>query len=222
MSTRGGVIFVTIRRIMGTSANNRSPQVDAYIKKAAPFARPILVKLRSLFHRACPKVAEKIKWGHVSFEYQGMLGGMAAFKHHATWGMWKASLIQDPDGVMARRASSMMSAGQIDDVSQLADDDDILGIIKQGVVLNEQGAKVPSRARKTKRPPPKCPPELAAALKKSPKAAATYAQFNASHQREYVEWITEAKQQATRERRIAQAIEWMALGKPRNWKYMNC
>ncbi|HEY7088214.1 MAG TPA: DUF1801 domain-containing protein, partial [Tepidisphaeraceae bacterium] len=72
MSTRGGVIFVTIRRIMGTSANNRSPQVDAYIKKAAPFARPILVKLRSLFHRACPKVAEKIKWGHVSFEYQGM------------------------------------------------------------------------------------------------------------------------------------------------------
>jgi len=200
----------------------KNPAVDQYIARIQPFARPIIVRLRELFHRACPDVEEKIKWGVPSFEYNGILGGVAAFKHHATWGMWKASLIQDPDGVMARRASSMMSAGQIDDVSQLADDEEMLGIIKQGVVLNEQGAKVPSRSNKTKRPPPKCPPALAAALKKSPKAAATYEQFSPSHQREYVEWITEAKQEATRERRIAQAIEWMALGKPRNWKYMNC
>src|SRR5262245_59883995 len=123
---------------MAASTNNRTPRVDAYIKNAAPFARPILTKSRSLFHRACQKVEEKIKWGHVSFEYKGMLGGMAAFKHHATWGMWKASLINDPDGVMARRASSMMSAGQIDDVSQLASDKEIIDIIKQGVTLNDQ------------------------------------------------------------------------------------
>jgi uncharacterized protein YdeI (YjbR/CyaY-like superfamily) len=34
-----------------------------------------------------------------------------------------------------------------------------------------------------------------------------------------VEWIAEARQVATRERRIAQAVEWIAEGKSRNWKY---
>jgi uncharacterized protein YdeI (YjbR/CyaY-like superfamily) len=63
-------------------------------------------------------------------------------------------------------------------------------------------------------------PDLKRALARSRKAAATFDTFSPSHRRDYLEWVAEAKQDETRARRIAQAIEWVAEGKPRNWKYM--
>jgi uncharacterized protein YdeI (YjbR/CyaY-like superfamily) len=193
--------------------------VDAYIAKAAPFAQPILIKLRALFHRACPDIEEKLKWGMPSFEYKGLVGGMAAFKKHATWGFWKSRLLKDPRGVLADDGS--MGAGKPTDVSQLPPDRYILDLIRQAVALNEQGIKL-QRPKSTKRPPPRTPAYLAAELKKNPKARAVYDAFSPSHKREYIEWITQAKQDTTRKRRLAQAIEWIAQGKSRNWKYVNC
>jgi uncharacterized protein YdeI (YjbR/CyaY-like superfamily) len=198
----------------------RIPEVDAYIDRAQPFARPILKKLRTLFHKACPRLEEKIKWGMPSFEYKGLLGGMAAFKHHVSWGFWKASLLNDPKGIMKSSASSPMSGGSPKELSELPDEDYILDLVRQAVVLNDRGVKIPKRSGKPK-PAAKVPPDLLAALKKNAKARATFEQFSPSHRREYIEWITEARQDETRKRRLAQAIEWMAEGKPRNWKYMN-
>jgi uncharacterized protein YdeI (YjbR/CyaY-like superfamily) len=199
---------------------NTSPQVDAYIAKSAAFAQPILIKLRALFHRACPGIEEKLKWGVPSFEYKGMVGGMAAFNKHLTWGLWKAKLLNDPRGILNDHAGSM-GGGKITDVSQLPSDKLILDLIRQAVQLNEQGVKLP-RPESKKRPPPKTPPDLAGALRKNAKASATFEAFSPSHKREYIEWITEAKQDETRQRRLKQAIDWLAQGKPRNWKYMNC
>jgi uncharacterized protein YdeI (YjbR/CyaY-like superfamily) len=199
--------------------SNHNAQVDAYIAKSPPFAQPILTRLRELFHRACPQLEEKLKWGVPSFEYKGMLGGMAAFKKHATWGLWKSKLLNDPKKVIDHPGS--MGAGKPSNISELPPDRDILDLIKQAVALNEKGVKL-ERPKPAKRPPPKAPPDLAAALKKNAKARATFDAFSPSHKREYIEWITEARQEETRKRRLAQAIEWMAHGKPRNWKYMNC
>jgi uncharacterized protein YdeI (YjbR/CyaY-like superfamily) len=199
----------------------KSKEVDAYIAKAQPFARPILAKVRELFHKGCPELEEKLKWGHPSFEYKGMLGGMAAFKQHVAWGLWKASLLNDPHGIMKDDASSPMSAGKPAKVSDLPADRLILDLIRQAVDLNERGVKLPMRSGK-KKPPPRVPADLAAALKKNAKAATVFAAFSPSNKRDYVEWITGAKQKQTRLRRLAQAIEWIAQGKPRNWKYMNC
>lgn len=196
------------------------PRVDEYIKKAAPFAQPILRKVRTLFHKASPKIEETVKWGVPSFEYQGIVGGMAAFKKYVTWGLWKAKLL---DGVQDMRSdqSSHMSGGAIADVSEIPPDAKVVALIKQAVKLNEDGVKLPQRSGK-KKPPPKTPSDLAAALKNNAKAAASYAAFSPSHKREYCEWITEAKQAETRARRLAQAIEWLAEGKSRNWKYERC
>jgi uncharacterized protein YdeI (YjbR/CyaY-like superfamily) len=66
------------------------------------------------------------------------------------------------------------------------------------------------------------PDDLLAALKKNKKALSTFEGFSLSCKREYVEWITEAKREETRAKRVAQATQWMAEGKQRNWKYMNC
>jgi uncharacterized protein YdeI (YjbR/CyaY-like superfamily) len=62
---------------------------------------------------------------------------------------------------------------------------------------------------------------LRKALAADAKAHDAFEAFSPSHKREYIEWVTEAKQDATRARRVAQAVEWIAEGKPRNWKYMN-
>jgi uncharacterized protein YdeI (YjbR/CyaY-like superfamily) len=196
----------------------KSAKVDAYIEKSPAYAQPILKKVRALFHRGCPTVEESFKWGRPSFEYKGMLGGMAAFKEHVVWGFWKGSLLKDPTNAMQNRGAGM-GGGCLSDVSQLPPDKIIIDLIKQAVELNEKGMKLPPR-KVVKRPPLKTPPDLAAALKKNAKAAKTFEGFSPSHKREYIEWITEAKQEATRARRLAQAIEWVAAGKPRNWKYM--
>src|SRR5688572_29538289 len=148
---------------MGT----RSADVDAYIERAQPFARPILRKLRALFHRACPAVEERLKWGAPSFEYKGMLGGMAAFKQHVRWGLWKAKLLKDPHGLLRGEGGS--GWGKATTVSELLRDAIVIDLIKQAAALNDKGVKSPARAA-AKPPVPKTPSDLAAALRKNGKA----------------------------------------------------
>ena len=79
----------------------RSPQVDAYIAKSAPFAQPILEKIRDTFHAASPEIEEVMKWSAPFFDYKGVLGNMAAFRNHVSWGFWKAKLMKDPHGILS-------------------------------------------------------------------------------------------------------------------------
>jgi uncharacterized protein YdeI (YjbR/CyaY-like superfamily) len=195
-----------------------NPAVDAYVRKAAPFARPILTRVRALFRRACPDIEETMKWSFPHFEYRGVVGSMAAFKQHTTFGLWKASLLPDPHGLFAGGADSSMGRVRFADVSELPPDAVLVAYIRAAVALNEQGVKV-AKPRREKRPEAEVPADLRAALQKNKKARATFDGFSPSHRREYVEWITEAKQEATRQKRVAQAVEWLAEGKSRHWKY---
>jgi uncharacterized protein YdeI (YjbR/CyaY-like superfamily) len=200
---------------MGT----RDPRIDAYIEGSAPFAQPILRHLRELVHEACPQVEETMKWSMPHFMYHGMLAGMSAFKQHAAFGFWKGSLIEG----LEPKSEAMGQFGCIRDVRGLPSKRLIRGWIRQAMKLNEDGVKAPARAKRDKpRAEAEVPPDLAAALKKNRAAKDAFAAFRPSHRREYVEWIGEAKQQATRDRRLAQAIEWIAAGKSRNWKYESC
>ena len=199
----------------------KNPAVDAYIAKSAAFARPILTRVRGLMHKACPKIEETIKWGVPHFEHQGVVASMAAFKQHASLGFWKQKLMQDPARLFPAAGDSSMGGRKFRSVEELPSDAVLLRYIRAAVALNEQGIKLPNAGRK-KKPPPRLPADLAAALRKNAKARATYDAFPPSHKREYVEWITEAKQEATRLKRLATAIEWMAQGKSRHWKYQDC
>lgn len=196
---------------------NTSPEVDAYIANAAPFAKPILERIRKAFHKASPDIVETIKWRVPHFEYKGVLGGMAAFKAHVNWGFWKPQLMNDPHGILAA-ATGPMSAGQVSDVSQLPTEKILVEYVKEAIRVNESGEKV-ERPKRAPASMPDVPAELEAALKKSPKAKKAFEAFAPSHRREYIEWIAEAKQAATKEKRVAQTIEWLIEGKSRNWKY---
>ena len=194
---------------------SRDPRVDAYIAKSADFAKPILTHLREVVHSACPEVEETMKWSNPHFMYKGMLGGMAAFKEHCAFGFWKGSLIL-PERNDDKAAGHF---GRITKIADLPPKKIIAGYVKEAMRLNEEGVKSPART-KPKTPKPVVVPEaLAAALRKHAKARKTFEAFSPSHQREYAEWIADAKGEDTRQRRIETAIEWMAEGKARNWKY---
>lgn len=200
--------------------SDHDPRIDAYIAKAAPFARPILEQVRAVVHEACPQAGETIKWGMPTFTHAGaILCGMAAFKQHASFGFWKHALVVGEGGERV----GMGSFGKLASVRDLPPKRQLLAYVKKAMALNEQGAKAPAaRKAAAPKPAPGVPAELAAALKRNKAAAATFKAFPPGQQREYVEWIVEAKRDETRQRRLAQAIEWLAEGKRRNWKYMNC
>jgi uncharacterized protein YdeI (YjbR/CyaY-like superfamily) len=198
------------------SVASRDPRVDAYIEGAAEFAQPILRHLREVIHSASPEIGEDIKWGAPYFMHHGMLCGMAAFKGHCALGFWKEKLLFDED---ERSQEAMGQFGRITTVSDLPEPEVLVGYVRKAMRLNENGVKVPRPARRRK-DEPVVPEAFRKALEATPKAAAAFQAFSPSHRREYVEWIAEAKRDRTRERRIATAIEWIAEGKPRNWKYM--
>jgi uncharacterized protein YdeI (YjbR/CyaY-like superfamily) len=204
-------------------STQRDPRVDAYIAKSAEFARPILTHLRELVHQACPDATETLKWSMPHFEYAGaILCGMAAFKAHCTFGFWHQGMqaVLRKDGIDGE--SAMGSFGRITSLNDLPGDKALLRYLREAAKLNASGA--PARPR-TARGPAKelpVPADLAAALKKNKTAATAWAEFSPSHRKEYIQWITEAKRDETRQSRLATTLEWLAEGKPRNWKYMNC
>ncbi len=198
------------------------PRIDAYIARSAEFAQPILTRIRKVVHSACPDIEETIKWGMPSFEYKGPMCGMAAFKQHCTLGFWKASLMKDK--VLMDNAASEAAMGHLGKITSLKDlpsDKQLKAWVKEAVALNEQGIKV-VRAKPNATQPPATPEDLAAALKMNKKALAVYEAFSNSNKREYVDWINEAKTEATRTKRLSTAVEWMSEGKIRNWKYLKC
>ena len=199
----------------------KDPRIDKYIKEAADFAKPILIHIRNLVHAGCPDVEETLKWGMPSFLHEGILCGMAAFKQHCTFGFWKGSLIIGKDGRSQEEA--MGQFGRLTSLTDLPSDKVILGYIKEAIRLNDEDVQVPRRApSKVKKKELVIPDYFLAVLKKNKKVFATFEQFSYSHKKEYVEWITEAKAEETRQRRLQTALKWLAEGKARHWKYEKC
>ena len=199
----------------------KDPRIEAYIAKSAPFAQPILTRLRQLVHAACPEAAETIKWGMPSFVYRGkILCGMAAFKAHATFGFWHRGMESLMAKEIGKTHDAMGLMGRLTRLQDLPGDKVLIHYIQTAQRLHDTGA--PARAKPKPKPALPVPADLAAALKKSKPAAAAWAEFSPSARREYIEWITEAKRAATRGQRLRTTIEWVAGGKRRNWKYQNC
>ncbi len=198
---------------------SHDPRIDAYIAKSAPFARPILEHLRAVIHEACPDVEEGIKWSMPFFGYKSaILCNMAAFKQHCSFGFW---LHQEVTG--EARGDGMGQFGKLTTLKDLPPKKSLVALIRKAMALNDAGVKQ-KRSSTAPRPAPAMPEDLAALLAQRKHAAArkTYEGFPPSAQREYAEWITEAKTDATRQKRLATTLEWLAEGKRRNWKYESC
>lgn len=187
-------------------------KVDAYIAAQAAFARPILTHVRALVHATCPAVSEAIKWGFPHFVYKTKnLASMAAFKGHAAISLWYSD-----DG---QPRAGMGHLGKLASLADLPSDGDLRALLTQAAAMIDAGAKPPRMDRRQPRAPLPVPPALAAAIEADPAATAVWVSFPPGKIRDYAEWIGDAKTDTTRDRRIAQAVEWIAQGKGRNWKY---
>ena len=199
----------------------KNKAIDAYILKSADFAKPVLNHLRELVHKTCPEVEEKMKWSFPHFDFKGeMMCSMAAFKQHAVFGFWKAVLMKDP--ALAETAKSEVAMGHLGRITSLKDlpaDKKIIAWIKEAMELNSKGIRLPSKPKTIDRKEITVPDYFEKVLTKNKKAFAAFNTFSYSHKKEYIEWITTAKTEETRNKRIAQALAMMAEGKSRNWKY---
>ena len=196
---------------------SHDPRINAYIAKAQPFARPILERIRKAVHAGCPEVTETIKWSMPAFEYKGPLAGMAAFKAHCTLGFWKPSLMKTVP--KDRGADAMGQFGRFESLADVPSEAQLVKMVREAAALNDAGAR-PAREIKAPKKPLKAPTYMLAAIKENRKAHATFEGFSPSAQREYIEWVTEAKTDATRDKRLETAVQWMSEGKIRNWKYV--
>jgi uncharacterized protein YdeI (YjbR/CyaY-like superfamily) len=197
---------------------SRDPRVDTYIAKAAPFARPILEHVRERIQVAAPDAVETMKWSAPSYTLDGkILLMMAAFKAHAAINFWRGQELRGDhasDGAMGQ-------FGKLTSLADLPADQELDALIRQAAEL-AKAAPTPRKVKHMPKPPPELHPEFAAALAKNPEAKAALDGFPPSAQRDYFEWIAEAKQEATRAKRITTAVEWLSEGKRRHWKYQNC
>lgn len=194
-------------------------RVDAYIAKAAPFAQPVLAELRARMHKACPGVEETIKWSMPAFMYGGkILAVMAAFKAHASFGFWQ----REAAGDTSKSGEAMGQFGKLTDLKSLPAKTEFTSMVKAAMAMIDEGAPTTSKKAKAPKAALATPDDLAAALKRNVAARKTFEAFPPGKRREYVEWIVESKKPETRERRLAQTIEWLAEGKARNWKYEKC
>jgi uncharacterized protein YdeI (YjbR/CyaY-like superfamily) len=209
-------------------SNELNPRVDAYIDKAQPFAHPILEHLRKVMHKGCPQIEEAIKWSHPFFVYRNtIMAHMAAFNEHCAFGFWGEEIAAKLHEAGAVQNGAMGTLGRITSIKDLPAEKVMLGWVREAAALIDSGqhtSPIAARRKMVKAPKaaPRPSPEFAAALKKNKKASAVFAAFSPSCKREYVDWIAEAKREETRDKRIVQAIEWIAEGKQRNWKYQNC
>jgi hypothetical protein len=200
------------------SMATRDPRVDAYIAQSAPFAQPILTHLRTLVHAAVPEVEETIKWGHPHFYHHGNMCAMASFKTHASFGFWKNSLVV-PASKRPAGSDGHGTFGRLGSVRDLPGARELTAYIKKAAALNADGVKAPQFANRKKRPELEAPPYFTAAVRGNKKALAHWDAFSPSHRREYIEWVTGAKTDATRDRRLATTVAQLAEGKAQNWKY---
>jgi uncharacterized protein YdeI (YjbR/CyaY-like superfamily) len=197
------------------------PWVDAYIERSQDFAKPILNHIRELVHAACPDVVEKKKWSFPHFDYKGeMMCSMAAFKEHCALNFWKQSLLES--SVFPAEKTAMGSFGRITSVKDLPNDKTIKKLIVDAMKLNDAGIKVAKTKPASERKEIVVPKILKAALATNALASETFNNFPYSCKKEYVEWIHEAKTDATRDKRVATTVEWLFEGKRRNWKYEKC
>jgi hypothetical protein len=201
---------------------NHDARLDSYISSAPDFAKPILNHLRELVHIACPEVEETMKWSRPHFLHKGLLCGMSAFQHHCAFGFWMGETVLGAKGKAEAERDGMGHFGRIISLADLPGDKELLALIRKAVQLNESGAKRPVAPRRRGNRELTIPDYLTAALGKSKKAQATFEAFSYSHKKEYVEWITEAKREETRQKRVQTMLTWLEEGKSRNWKYANC
>lgn len=204
------------------SLTNPDPKVTQYIDNAEAFAQPILKHLREQIHRNCPDVVESVKWGNPHFDYKGdFMCVLASAKKHCSFTFIKSEFMSDPrfaGGKKVKPGQRFMS--RITSMSELPSDEELACFIKEAMDLNDRGVKLDKTAKAAPNSEPTDAPEyLLSAFSTNSVAQEVFGNQSASFRKNYIVWLESAKTETTRQRRLDEALGWIAEGKGRFWKY---
>ena len=195
------------------------PRIDAYIENAQPFAKPILIHLREIIHETCPEIEETWKWSFPHFMYKGkILCAFSAFKQHCGFGFWlEKEMNTMKELTKGAESTGMFTLGKIRNIDDLPSKVLLKTAIQEAMELTDMGVTLKKAAAEKKET--EVPQYFSDALNENADAKKVFENASPSFRKEYSMWITDAKTEATRNKRIEQALEWISAGKGRNWKY---
>ena len=194
-------------------------RIDAYIENAQSFAKPILIHLREIIHETCPDVEEGWKWSFPHFMYKGkILCAFTAFKQHCGFGFWLEKEMKTiTELTKDAERTGMFTLGKIRSIEDLPSKVLLKTAIQEAMELTDMGVTLKKAAAEKKET--EIPAYFSEALNENVEAKKVFENASPSFRKEYIMWITDAKTEATRNKRIAEALEWLSEGKGRNWKY---
>jgi hypothetical protein len=191
-------------------------RINLYIAELPDWQRKHLVRVRQLIHSTEERIEEAWRGNAPHFDHQGSLIGMHAFKSCVSIWFHKGASLKDGHGLFkltekdAEREVRKYKIHEGESINEKA----FLDLLKQALKVNAAQAggaetKPTSRALVV-------PSDMEQVLRKDEQAWAQWEGLAASHKREYVEWITDAKQDETRKRRLAKALEMIRDGQAKN------
>lgn len=194
-------------------------RIDAYIENAQPFAKTILTYLRKIIHETCPDVEEGWKWSFPHFMYKGkILCAFTAFKQHCGFGFWLEKEMKTiTELTKDAERTGMFTLGKIRSIEDLPSKVLLKTAIQEAMELTDMGVTLKKAAAEKKET--EIPAYFSEALNENVEAKKVFENASPSFRKEYIMWITDAKTESTRNKRIEQALEWLSEGKGRNWKY---
>ncbi|MCA6066935.1 YdeI/OmpD-associated family protein [Chryseobacterium sp. RG1] len=199
---------------------NYNAKVDEYIEKSQDFAQPILKHIREIVHEICPDTEETIKWKFPTFMYKGkILCSMVSFKQYCSLGFWLHDEMKTLKNIETDvEKTNMFSLGKITKIGDLPSKPLLKEMILEAMELTDKGVTL--KKASPSKTETEVPDYFQNALQQNKKASEIFIKGSPSFRKEYINWLTEAKTEATRNKRMEQAIEWISEGKARNWKYM--
>lgn len=187
--------------------------IDQGIAEMEPFAQIICKKLRKLILSADTAIIEDWKWGP-NYYLDGMVCGFWGFKKHVTLTFFQGALLKDKKKVLLENPGNVhnrhMKFTDVKEVNEKL----IMEYLFEAIDNNRKGHKI----LETKEKIVDVPEDVQKAFKKA-KVLAYFEGLAFTHRKEYVMWISDAKKEETRRKRITQAIEKLNQKQSLNDKY---
>ncbi len=181
------------------------PEITAYIATLPDWQQAICSELRAAIHGADPDIEESIKWGTPAFGHKGPVAWMFCARDWVHFSFPQGALPAETHGLFEpteNKAGRTIKLHQ----DQAVPRGIIEQLVQQAVANNQAGKKVDLQIPKPGERKFDIPHEYLAFLKENG-AYEEYLQRPYYQQKGWIQWIEEAKQQATRDKRRRTMLE---------------
>lgn len=194
----------------------RTKDPDEWLETCPDFSAPLAEQLTEWILHWEPDLTESIKWNNLCFSGRKLVVGLSACQHHLALFFFRGTELPDPAGLFSPGGENNTNIRSVrlttlDGLNRNA----LRALLHAAVALDADPTLPP--LPKIKRKPWPMPAFFKQALaeKRNHAAAAGFRALSPSCQREYLVWVSTAKQPETRARRLKETLA--ALSSRRKW-----